>query len=55
MDNNGIEYVFLIKKIIYFYFKEMEIYGNNDQKIYNKLSNMIKNENESSLNEIIIN
>ena len=55
MDNNGIEYVFLIKKIIYFYFKEMEIYGNNDQKIHNKLSNMIKNENESSLNEIIIN
>ena len=55
MDNNGIEYVFLIKKIIYFYFKEMEIYGNNDQRIYNILSNKIKNEKEYSLNEIFIN
>ena len=38
MDNDGIEIVLLVKKMIYFYFKEMQIYEEKDKKIFNILS-----------------
>lgn len=38
MDNDGIEIVLLVKKMIYFYFKEMQIYEKKDKKIFNILS-----------------
>lgn len=52
MDNNGIELVLLLKKMIYFYYKEIEIYKQRNKKIENCLRNK-DNDNESSLNEII--
>ena len=54
MDNDGIEIVLLIKKMIYFYFKELEFYEEKDQKVYNSLTNTKNNENISiSMDEII--
>jgi len=38
MDNDGIEIVLLVKKMIYFYFKEMQIYEEKDKKIFNILN-----------------
>jgi hypothetical protein len=52
MDNDGIEIVFLVKKMIYFYFKELEFYEEKDQKVYNSLTN-IKNNEKISMDEII--
>ena len=53
MDNNGIELVLLVKKMIYFYYKEMEKYEENNQKIVNILTNQKVAEISSSLNGII--
>ena len=55
MDNNRIDLVLLAKKIIYFYYKESELYMKKDGKIYNILANRNKSNNGSSLNDIIIN
>ena len=52
MDNDGIEIVLLVKKMIYFYFKELEFYEEKDQKVYNSLTN-IKNNEKISMDEII--
>jgi len=48
MDNNGIELVLLVKKMIYFYYVEMQTYEENDKKIENIL---LKKENK--INEIL--
>ena len=55
LANNGIEIVLLMKKMIYFYFKEMEMYEKNDKRIYNILTNKTKKEEESSLIDNFIN
>ena len=39
IDNDGIEIVLLVKKMIYFYFKELEFYEEKDQKVFNILTN----------------
>ena len=33
MDNDGIELVLLVKKMIYFYFKELAYYKEKNQKV----------------------
>ena len=38
MDNDGIEKVLLVKKMMYFYFKEMQIYEEKDKRIFNILN-----------------
>lgn len=48
MDNNGIELVLLVKKMIYFYYVEMQTYEENDKKIE---SILLKKENK--INEIL--
>ena len=53
MDNNGIECVSLIKKIIYFYNKECFRYDDIDQKVFNILTNTYKEEEKRAFNEII--
>jgi hypothetical protein len=52
MDNNGIELVLLVKKMIYFYYGQMQIYEENDKKI----ESILKPENKSfsyPLNDIL--
>ena len=39
IDNDGIEIVLFVKKMIYFYFKELEFYEEKDQKVFNTLTN----------------
>ena len=53
MENDGIECVLLIKKLIYFYNKECFIYDDKDQKIFNILTNRGKEEETKAFNEII--
>ena len=53
MDNDGIEIVLLVKKMIYFYFKEMEFYEEKDQKVFNILANK-GNIQKNILNEMLI-
>jgi hypothetical protein len=52
MDNNGIELVLLVKKMIYFYYGEMQTYEENDKNI----ENILKKENKCCsypLNDIL--
>ena len=42
MNNNGIDFVLLVKKIIYFYYGEIEAYEENDKQIEEILSNYRK-------------
>ena len=42
MDNNGVDFVLLIKKMLYFYFGEIEAYDENDKQIEEILSNYKK-------------
>ena len=42
MDNNGIELVLLVKKMIYFYYGEMQTYEENDKNIENILKKQDK-------------
>lgn len=53
IDNDGIEIVLLVKKMIYFYFKELEFYEEKDQKVFNLLTNK-GNLGEKALNEMIL-
>ena len=53
MDNDGIEIVLLVKKMIYFYFRESEFYEEKDQLVYNSLAN-IRNNEKFSMDEIIM-
>ena len=53
IDNDGIEIVLLVKKMIYFYFKELEFYEEKDQKVFNLLTNK-ENLGEKTLNEMIL-
>ena len=39
IDNDGIEIVLFVKKMLYFYFKELESYEEKDQKVFNILTN----------------
>ena len=48
IGNNGIELVLLMKKIIYFYYKECEYYDEKDQKVYDILTNKGTNDTEKS-------
>ena len=54
IGNNGIELVLLMKKIIYFYYKECEYYDEKNQKIYDILTNKGNNDTEKSSFEKII-
>ena len=52
MDNNGIELVLLVKKMIYFYYGEIQTYEENDKNI----ESILKKENKSfsyPLNDIL--
>jgi hypothetical protein len=42
MNNNGVDFVLLVKKMIYFYFGEIEAYDENDKQIEEILSNYKK-------------
>ena len=53
MDNDGIEIVLLVKKMIYFYLRELEFYEEKDQLVYNLLANTRNNE-KFSMDEIIL-
>ena len=53
IENDGIEIVLLVKKMIYFYFKELEFYEEKDQKVFNLLTNK-ENLGEKTLNEMIL-
>ena len=46
MDNNGIEYVLLAKKMYYFYNKECFYYDEKERKIFNILTNKGKEEDK---------
>ena len=48
IGNNGIELVLLMKKIIYFYYKECEYYDEKDQKVYDILTSKGTNDTEKS-------
>ena len=39
MNNNGVDLILLVKKIIYFYYEELEVYLENDKQIEQILNN----------------
>ena len=53
MENNGIGLVLSLKKMIYFYYKESQIYNDNDQKIFSILTNRRNDTEKELLNELI--
>ena len=53
LENDGIDYVLLMKKMLYFYCKENEIYEEKDHKIYNILSKRNNDDRNSTLNKMI--
>ena len=54
IENNGIQFVLLMKKMVYFYYKECEYYEEKDQKVYDILTNKGNNDEEKSTFETII-
>ena len=48
IENNGIELVLLLKKMVYFYYKECEYYDEKNQKVYDILTSKGNNEEEKS-------
>ena len=42
MNNNGVDFVLLVKEMIYFYYGEIEAYEENDKQIEEILSNYRK-------------
>ena len=53
MENNGIGLVLSLKKMIYFYCKESEVYDDKDQIIFNILSKRRNATEKGNLNELI--
>ena len=53
MENNGIEFVLSLKKMLYFYYKECEIYNEKDEIIFNILANRKIENEKGDFNELI--